>query len=207
MKNQILFGASDFDDSLVFKKNLNFFHIIFIFSIIVIIFCTIYFVFEHFNKKKLSILSDNMSDRYSLSKIYSDFSLSDDSFFIGSINIPKIAIDYPIIYCSNTENLKISPCKFYGVNPNEYGNFCIAGHNYNNSMFFSNLKKLELNDSIFITDSSNITLEYVVYNKLEVSENDTSILYPSNSFIRELTLITCTNKNNNRLIIKAFEKK
>lgn len=206
MKNQILFGTSDFDDCFTFKKRFNFFYIIFIFSTIVIIFCTIYFIFEYFNQKKMSDLSNNISDRYSLSKIYSDFSLSDDYFFIGSINIPKIDINYPIIYTSNTNYLKLSPCKFYGVNPNEYGNFCIAGHNYNNSMFFSNLKKLELNDSIFITDSSNVTLEYIVYNKLEVSENDTSILYPSNSFIRELTLITCTNKNNNRLIIKAFEK-
>ena len=155
--------------------------------------------------KKMSKLSNNMSDRYFLSKIYSDIS-SNDSFFIGNINIPKINVDYPIIYTSNTEFLKLSPCKFYGVNPNEYGNFCVAGHNYNNSMFFSNLKKLDINDSIFITDSSNRTLEYVVYNKLEVSENDTSILQPNNSFVRELTLITCTNRNNNRLIIKAFEK-
>lgn len=155
--------------------------------------------------KKMSNLSDDMSDKYSISTIYSDFSLS-DSFFIGSIYIPKINIDYPIIHTSNTDNLKISPCKFYGANPNEYGNFCIAGHNYNNSMFFSNLKNLNINDSIFITDSSNKTLEYIVYNKLEVSENDTSILYSSNSFVRELTLITCTNKNNNRLIIKALEK-
>lgn len=206
MKNQILFGTSDFNNSLTHKKRFNFFHIILVFSSLVILFCAFYFIFEYLSNKKALNLSNNMYERYNLSKIYSDFSVSDNTFFIGSISIPKIGIDYPIIYTSNSEYLKISPCKFYGSNPNEYGNLCIAGHNYNNSMFFSNIKKLDINDSIFITDSYNRTLEYVVNSKKEVSENDTSILYPENSFIREITLITCTNKNNNRIVIKAIEK-
>lgn len=206
MKNQIIFSTSDFNDYFKKEKKFNFFHVLLIFSIIIISFCILYFIFEKNNDKKISNISSDMSDRYSISKIYSDFSFSDNSFFIGSIKIPKINIDYPIIYTSNPDYLKISPCKFYGANPNEFGNFCIAGHNYNNSVFFSNIKNLDINDSIFITDSCFNTLEYSVTQKKEVSENDTSILYPSKDFIREITLITCTNKNNNRIIVKAIQK-
>ena len=48
--------------------------------------------------------------------------------------------------------MKISPCKFWGAEPNEIGNFCIVGHNYRNGLFFSNNKKLEKGDKIYITD-------------------------------------------------------
>ncbi len=34
----------------------------------------------------------------------------------------------------------------------KYGNFCIAGHNYNNYQFFSRLKKLNIGDVIDIYD-------------------------------------------------------
>ena len=58
-------------------------------------------------------------------------------YTIGKINIPSIAVDYPIFSETTTELLKISPCKFWGADPNQVGNFCIVGHNYRNSLFFS----------------------------------------------------------------------
>ena len=48
------------------------------------------------------------------------------------------------------ELLKIAPCRFYGNNLNKVGNVCIAGHNYDNGEFFSNLDQLELGDIIDI---------------------------------------------------------
>lgn len=71
---------------------------------------------------------------------------------IGLIEIPKIHLTYPILGSLSDELLKISPCKFYGPNPNEIGNLCIAGHNYDNYQFFSKLNQLKENDTISIYD-------------------------------------------------------
>ena len=66
----------------------------------------------------------------------------------GQIHIPKIGINYPIVYETSEEYLKIAPTKLFGPDINEPGNVCIVGHNYNNEQFFSRLSELESNDKI-----------------------------------------------------------
>lgn len=85
------------------------------------------------------------------------------------------------------------------------GNLCLAGHNYENNLFFSNLKNIKNNDIIVIYDLNNISVNYSVYSVFEVENNDISILN-QNSQKRELTLITCNNKNKKRIIVKAIER-
>lgn len=131
-------------------------------------------------------------------------------YTIGQIKISKINCKYPIL-SSETKNydtlLKIAPVKFHGANPNEIGNFCIIGHNYRNSQFFSKVPKLENGDIIEITDTFGETLQYEVYDKYIVKETDTSCTSQQTDGRREITLITCTNENNeNRVIVKAKEK-
>ena len=94
---------------------------------------------------------------------------------------------------------------FVGPLPNEKGNLCIAGHNYKNSLMFSKLKNLEINDSFFISDTNKRKKEYLIYSKKIVPENDN--LSTKNSDSPEVTLITCQNNNNKkRLVIKAKMK-
>jgi len=129
-------------------------------------------------------------------------------YTIGVINIPKINVNYPIL-STESENidtiLKISPCKFWGANPNEVGNLCIVGHNYRNSMFFSKVPKLELGDTIEIQDLSGRTLTYEIYDKYTVDPSDTRCTTQLTDGKKEVTLITCTNDNKQRVIIKARE--
>ena len=61
----------------------------------------------------------------------------------GQIHIPKIGINYPIVYETSEEYLKIAPTKLFGPDINEPGNVCIVGHNYKNEQFFSRLSELE----------------------------------------------------------------
>lgn len=126
-------------------------------------------------------------------------------FVIGIINIPKINIQYPILSDTNDEFLKISACRFFGPYPNEIGNLCIAAHNYNDSRFFSNLNKLTIGDSINISDSSNKVITYYVYDKFEVSDNNSYCMNQDTGGKREITLVTCNNVSKNRLIVKAKE--
>lgn len=156
----------------------------------------------------LALLNNfNIQRLYSNKDDYTTISLNKNGnfFVIGSIEIPSIKINYPILSDTNEELLKIAPCRFYGPYPNCEGNLCIAGHNYDDNRFFSNLYKLEIGDVINIYDSTNSLIIYSVYDKYEINKNDTSCTSQNTYGKREITLVTCNNLNGNRLIIKAKE--
>lgn len=124
-------------------------------------------------------------------------------YTIGVINIPSINVNYPILSTYTDELLKIAPCRFHGPNPNEVGNLCIAGHNYKNSKFFSKVPNLQLGDKIEITDLSGRMLTYTVYDKFIVNADELECTSQLTNGNKEITLITCTNDNKQRHIIKA----
>lgn len=126
-------------------------------------------------------------------------------YTIGVINIPSINVNYPILSTYSDALLKIAPCKFHGPNPNEVGNLCIAGHNYRNSKFFSKVPNLELGDTIEITDLGGNTVTYAVYDKYIVDPDELECTSQLTQGRKEITLITCTNDNKKRHIIKARE--
>lgn len=122
---------------------------------------------------------------------------------IGRIRIPKIDVDYYILNETSVELLKISPCKFWGPNPNEVGNLCIAGHNYRNKRFFSKVPTLVVGDVIEITDLTGRTMKYAVYDKYVVDPEDTSCTTQLTNGKTILTLITCTDDSKQRVIVQA----
>ena len=121
----------------------------------------------------------------------------------GEISIPKISINYPIIYETTEEYLKIAPTKLFGPNVNEAGNLCIVGHNYKNEQFFSRIKELDINDKVYLTTNKGERCTYLVYDKYEVDEKDLSCMSQETNGNLEATLITCTSKKKNRLIVKC----
>lgn len=124
---------------------------------------------------------------------------------VGIIKIPKIELEYPILSETTDDLLKVSVCKFWGPNPNEVGNLCIAGHNYTNTRAFSQTYKLEKGDIIEITELSGRTIKYEVYTQYVVKSNDTAPTSQITHGRKEVTLITCTNGTKERRIIKALE--
>ena len=123
---------------------------------------------------------------------------------VGTINIPKINVNYPILSETSDSLLKVSVCKFWGPEPNEKGNFCVVGHNYRNSRFFSKVDELEVNkDIIEITDLSGRTVKYTVYDKYTVDPSDVSCTSQRTNGKVEITIITCTDDSKQRIIIKA----
>lgn len=127
--------------------------------------------------------------------------------YFGIIKIEKIDLYYPVFSYLTEDLLKISPCKFYGDMPNVNGNICIAGHNYDNSLFFSKIATLLPNDEISIFDYNGTQYSYLVYAIYEVTESDLSPIFNYNSNEKTLTLVTCNNFNSNRIIVKAKQKK
>ncbi len=124
---------------------------------------------------------------------------------VGIIKIPKIDLEYPILEKTNKESLNLSITKFWGNEINEIGNVSLAGHNNLNGTMFGKTKKLEVGDIIELTDIQNVTLKYQIFKKYVIDPNDISCILPEQEDTREVTLITCTNGNKNRLILKARE--
>jgi len=131
-------------------------------------------------------------------------------YVLATINIPSINCKYPILN-EDTEHadelLKIAPCKFWGADPNEVGNFCIVGHNYRTNKFFSHVPELRIGDEIEITDmiKNGDTVTYKVYDKYIVDPEDVSCTSQRTNGLKEITLITCTNDSTRRVIVKARE--
>lgn len=127
----------------------------------------------------------------------------------GRIEIPKIKVDYPILSGETKSEqetealLKMSPIKFHGPEINEVGNYCIVGHNYRNSKFFSKVPTLQNGDRIKITDMTGKVVEYSVYTKYNVVPSDTTCTDQRTNGKTEITLITCTNDSKERVIVKA----
>ena len=129
---------------------------------------------------------------------------------IATINIPKINVEYPILdgetdSVEETEALlKISPTKFWGPEPNEVGNFCIAGHNYDEENMFNHLIDLQIGDTLYLTDEEHGKCKYKIYDIYRVKPQNTKPLLQDTEKV-ELTLITCVNYSRNRLIVKAVQ--
>lgn len=121
----------------------------------------------------------------------------------GKITIPKISIQYPIIYETSEDYLKIAPTKLFGPDVNEVGNLCIVGHNYKNEQFFSRLSELNIGDKVYVTSNKGKDMVYLVYDKYEIEETDMKCTSQDTNGNIELTLITCTAKKKNRLVVKC----
>ena len=123
----------------------------------------------------------------------------------AKLEIPEISLETYVLKDYSKDALDTSVTKLYGGNPNEIGNFCIAGHNFENDIMFYNLHKLEVGDTFFVSDNDIGKVEYEIYNIYKVLPEDVSCLSQETDGKKEVTLITCTNNAKQRIIVKAQE--
>ena len=116
--------------------------------------------------------------------------------YIGTIAIPSLNLELPIMSEYDNDRLKIAPCRYYG---SLYTNdLIICAHSYKTHFkYLSNLNQL---DKIIITDihgNNHIyeVLEIEILNPKEVSK------MINNDF--DLTLYTCTNDGLNRITVRC----
>ncbi|MBR3249425.1 MAG: sortase [Clostridia bacterium] len=202
-------NISEFNRKSSNKKRYYFQFVFSVFLIFVVIIC--YFFTLILNRSK-DITAKQIANNYDISKLYNNADSQMQVFkqgnlvfsIIGMIEIPKINIYYPIISEANEELLKIAPCRIAGPMPNEDGNLCIAGHNYDNYKFFSKISELKINDDIIVYDINKKSISYKVIDIYEVSASDLTPIKQTDLSKKQLTLITCNNFNSdNRIIVKA----
>ena len=129
-------------------------------------------------------------------------------YMIGTIEIPKTGIKYPILEKVTRKSLETSVAVIWPeeAEVNKPGNIVIVGHNYRNGLFFSNNKKLSKGDNIYISDLNGNKVAYSIYKKFETTETDTGFYNRDTKGKREITLSTCTDDSKKRVIIQAVEK-
>lgn len=218
---EIPFEESTFSNNLssffLLKQYLkkNKYRLQFFISVIIATFFLIAFSFHLYKTNEQEKLSKELLNNYTLTTLYQTKDLKDSQktplfvqnpFVIGMIKISKLDLNYPILSKSNDELLKISLCRFAGPMPNEVGNLCIAGHNYIDNTFFSNLSELEKNDLIEIYDLTGNHIVYSVFAKYEVASDDLSCTSQEQKEKKIVTLLTCNNINGKRTVVQALEK-
>lgn len=127
---------------------------------------------------------------------------------IGVIKIPKINLTYPILSKTTDALMKVAPCKFHGGSPNEVGNLCIIAHNYRRKgVFFSDVDTLVVGDIVEIQDLSQRNIQYEVYDIHTVIPDNVADTTQKTNGRKEVTLITCTDNSEQRIIVRCKEKK
>ncbi len=126
---------------------------------------------------------------------------------IGTIEIPKIDVNYPVYQTPPTpKKLELSIAAVYPMDAkfNTIGNVVLLGHNYRNGSFFSNLKKLEEGDKIYITDVNKVRKTYSVYSTFTATKDETSFYNRDTDGKMEITLSTCADDSTTeRVIVEA----
>lgn len=120
---------------------------------------------------------------------------------IGILDIPSVECSLPVARQWSYDVLKKMPSAYYGNYYND--TLVIAGHNYRTGQF-GVLKKVKLDDNIFITNMDGQVFEYKVA-LIEILEPTEVTRLTDNDY--DLTLFTCTYEGQKRLTLRCEREK
>lgn len=116
--------------------------------------------------------------------------------YLGTITIPTLNLELPVLSEYNYELLNIAPCRYYGsIYTND---LIICAHSY--KTHFKYLNKLNQKDIVIFRDINGINYIYEVL-EIEILKPDQVSEMINNDF--DLTLYTCTNDGQNRITIRC----
>lgn len=114
--------------------------------------------------------------------------------YVGTVSIPAIGIDLPVMSEWSYPRLKIAPCRQFGSSRTD--DLVIAAHNYESH--FGKLTSLTAGDSVTFTDMDGIVNEYIV-NKVEVLDPHSVEEVEHSGYA--LVLYTCTYGGKTRVTV------
>ena len=109
----------------------------------------------------------------------------DGNDYIGTLTIPSLSLELPVISDWSYPALKIAPCRFSGSAYRD--DLVLAAHNY--ERHFGTLKQLHAGDTVTFTDMDGNVFSYEVTAAEEVLPQDTDAMLDGEW---DLTLFTCT---------------
>lgn len=116
--------------------------------------------------------------------------------YIGTLRIPALELNLPIISQWSYANLRFAPCRYAG---SAYlDNLVVAGHNY--QAHFAALKNLAQGDAVSFTDMDGNTFYYEVAALETLAPTDIEGMV---SGVYDLTLFTCTVGGASRVAVRC----
>ena len=125
----------------------------------------------------------------------------------GKIEMPVVGLNYPVLNTmTDAHAIDVAVAVQWGVGLNKVGNTVIVGHNYRSGLLFGSNKKMNVGDSVYITDiETGSRIRYEIYDKFDTKESDTSFYNRETNGKREISLVTCRQNNDYRLVLLARE--
>lgn len=142
-------------------------------------------------------LTKNNTQKEEIVKEYEGYKVS------AKLEIPKINLETYVLDSSQEDAMWLCPTKYFGPNPNEEGNYCIAAHNYNKDNMFNHIIELQKGDNIYLVDNIYGKVKYEIYDIYKVKPTETQVLSQKTEGKKEITLITCSDYSSKRIIVKA----
>lgn len=120
----------------------------------------------------------------------------DGERYIGTVEIPALSLELPVMSSWDYEKLKKAPCRYAGSAYRD--NLVICAHNYRRH--FSGIKQLSVGERVCFTDT--------VGNRFQYRIEDVEILRPEAveamvSGAGDLTLFTCTTGGQTRFALRC----
>ena len=185
---------SDYEDEYEDENGINMKKVFIVIFIIAIIIFIVAFLYNKSKKNDNTSLNESSSNTQVMSSQYEGYKV------LGQLKIDKIGITQYILDSTDEDALKKGVCKIYGGSLNNYGNFCIVGHNYEDT--FAKLSNLAEGDTISIIDKKMQETEYKITKIYSVEPDNLECLTQDDSKV-EITLITCKDGSTERLVLKA----
>ena len=122
----------------------------------------------------------------------------DNRTYIGTVSIPALSIELPIISECTPANLKAAPCLYKGSAYED--KMIIAGHNY--TSHFGMLPNVKVNDEVVITDIDGNIFKYQVTGTETIDGNNSNAMEDGDW---NLTLFTCTRDGRSRVTVRCVK--
>ena len=121
----------------------------------------------------------------------------EDQTYIGTVQIPSLGLDLPVISDWDYAALKQAPCRYQGSAYS--GDLIVMAHNYDSH--FGRLHKLRPGDDVYFKDTQGNLFAYEVGDLEEIPGSDVEAM-PAEEW--DLTLFTCTYGGQNRVTVRCF---
>lgn len=120
----------------------------------------------------------------------------DGQKYIGTVTIPKLGLELPVISQWSYPRLKLAPCRYSGSVYQD--DMIILGHNY--ERHFRRFTDVETGDEVLFTDMDGNVFRYVVTLKEQLRGNDTERMLEGEW---DLTLFTCARGGKKRITLRC----
>ena len=121
--------------------------------------------------------------------------------YIGTLEIPSLDLELPVLSEWNYPNLRVAPCRYVG---SAYqGNLIIAAHNY--PSHFGNLKHLQEGEMVRFTDVDGNRFAYQVVVRETLEPTAIDEMQSEEEGTWDLTLFTCTIGGQSRVTVRCVQ--